>query len=81
MKEGSEILYPIRSVYTDEIVGLVAGVKRYEERNEKVKGLPNRFLVHCVEVLVDLMGGKMQDQRCAQVLRIDDLSVWKAALQ
>lgn len=50
----------------DEIVRRdVASVEREEERNVNVVTLLNMFLNHFVEVLVDLVKGRLQGQFCA----------------
>lgn len=49
----------------DEIVRSVASTEEMEERNENVSLLLNKIFKYRVEVLLDLLKWKLQDEGCA----------------
>lgn len=70
MKKAGWLVQPIRTVWLNEIVNCATRARIEKERKENVTTLLNKFSMHDVEELADLVNERLQHQDCAQ-------SFWK----
>lgn len=68
VEEGDRLMRRIRNTCLNEILGCGTGQEREKMKSEKVKVVRNLSLNHYVEVLVDLVKARPQNNGCGPVL-------------